>query len=160
MAFLDDNSMTSGGVSFRVGSWIFVADGSGGFKSCPIDQTAKEVPEATNHGEPDDFIDQLEEVGIPALDNETRIQPEFDVIKTKTLSELEEDLERLLEDTKQETSISGKILLSNCTRITEPSLQKRKSKTSFKKTTRRKKPSEDIFQTSTISMKRSSTAFS
>ena len=122
MVFLNDNSMPLEGISSCVGSWIFVADGSGGFKSRPIDQTAKEVPEATNHGEPNDFVDQLEEVGIPALDNETQIQSEFDVIKTKTLSELEEDLERLLKDTKQETSMSGKILLSNCTRFTEPSL--------------------------------------
>ena len=41
--------------------------------------------------------------------------------------------------------MSGKILLSNCTRFTEPSLQKRKSKTSFKKTTHKKKPSKDTF---------------
>jgi len=41
--------------------------------------------------------------------------------------------------------MSGKILLSNCTRFTEPSLQKRKSKTSFKKITHKKKPSKDTF---------------
>ena len=73
------------------------------------------------------------------------IKPEFGTIKTKTLSELEEDLERLLEDTKQETSMHGKILSSGYIHFAEPSLRKKKSKTSFKKTTRRKKPSEDIF---------------
>jgi hypothetical protein len=58
---------------------------------------------------------------------------------------LEEDLEKLLEDSKQETSMNGKTTPSNYTRVTEPCLRKKKSKTSFKKTTRKKKPSEDIF---------------
>ena len=35
-------------------------------------------------------------------------KPEFNPIKAKTLSELEEDLKKLLEDSKQETSINGK----------------------------------------------------
>jgi len=157
MAPLDDNSVPSEGTSFCVGSWIFVADGLGGFKSRPIDQATPKVPEAAKCYEIDDFIDQLEEVGLPA--SKTRIQPEFGVIKTKTLFELEEDLDKLLEDTKQETTMDGKILSSGCIHFAEPSLRKKKSKTSFKKTTRRKKPSEDIFQTSIISMKRSNTAF-
>ena len=73
------------------------------------------------------------------------IKPEFGTIKTKTLSELEEDLERLLEDTKQETPMNGNMLSSSYIHFAEPSLRKKKSKTSFKKTTHRKKPSEDIF---------------
>jgi len=145
MAPLDVNSVPSEGTSFCVGSWIFVADGSGGFKSRTIDQSALEIPEATSHHEINDFIDQLEEVGLPASNSETRIQPEFGAIKTKTLSELEEDLDRLLEDTKQETSMDGKILSSGCIHFAEPSLRKKKSKTSFKKTTRKKKPSKDFF---------------
>ena len=72
-------------------------------------------------------------------------KPEFGETKTKTLSELEEDLERLLEDTKQETPMNGNMLSSSYIHFAEPSLRKKKSKTSFKKTTRRKKPSEDIF---------------
>ena len=114
MAPLDDNSVPSEGTSFCVGSWIFVANGSGGFKSRTIDQSALEIPEATSHHEINDFIDQLEEVGLAASNSETRIQPEFDAIKTKTLSELEEDLDRLLEDTKQENSMDKKILSSGC----------------------------------------------
>jgi len=160
MAHLDNNSVLENGTCFRVGSWIFIADGSGSFESCSIDQNLLEVPEATSHHEFDDFVDQLEEVGFSTLNNETRIQPEFDAFKTKTLSELEEDLERLLEDTKQETPTDGKVLSSSCIHSAEQNLRKKKSKTSFQKTTRRKKPSEDIFQTSTISMKRSNTAFS
>ena len=142
MAFLDDNSMTSEGVSFRVATWIFIANGSGGFESLPVDRNIPEIFEAAKLPELDDFVDQFEEVGFS---DETQIQPKFDVIETKTLSKLEEDLERLLEDTKQETSMIGKTLFSNCTRFTEPSPQKKKSKTIFKKTTRKKKPSKNTF---------------
>jgi len=80
MAPLDDNSVPSEGTSFYVGSWIFVADGLGSFKSRTIDQSAPEIPEATSRHEIDDFIDQLEEVGLPASNSETRIQPEFGAI--------------------------------------------------------------------------------
>ena len=128
MAPLDDNSVPSEGTSFCVGSWIFVADGSGGFKSRTIDQSAPKIPEATSHHEIDDFIDQLEEVGLPASNSETRIQTEFGAIKTKTLFELEEDLEKLLEDSKQEASMDGKTLLPNCIHAAEPSLRKKKIK--------------------------------
>ena len=111
MAPLDDNSVPSEGTSFYVGSWIFVVDRSGGFRSRTIDQSTPKIAEATSRQEIDDFIDQLEEVGHPASYFETRIQLEFGMVETKTLSELEEDLDRLLEDTKQETSMDEKILL-------------------------------------------------
>ena len=71
IAPLDDNSMPLEGNSFRVGSWIFVADGLGDFKSRPINQATQEVPEATSHHEFDDFINHLEEVGFSALNDET-----------------------------------------------------------------------------------------
>ena len=74
MAPLDDDSVASEGTSFCVGSWIFIADRSGGFESRPIDQATLKVPEATSQHEFDNFIDQLEEVGFPALDDETRIR--------------------------------------------------------------------------------------
>jgi len=54
-------------------------------------------------------------------------------------------LERLLEDTKQETPTDGKVLSSSCIHSAEPNLRKKKSKTSFKKTTHRRKESKDIF---------------
>ena len=114
MAPLDDNSVPSEGTSFCVGSWIFIADGSGGFNSRPIDRSPSEVSEVTKCQEIDDFIDQLEEVGLSASNSETRFQPKFDTIRPKTLSELEEDLVKLLEDTKQETTIDGNILSPGC----------------------------------------------
>ena len=152
MASLDDNPVLEKGTSFRVGSWIFTADGSGGFESCPTDQDPPEVPEATKRRELDDFADRLEEVGFSNLNNEARIQSKFDAIKAKKLSELEEDLEKLLENSKQESSTNGKTTLSNCIRMAEPSLRKKKSKTSFKKPTRKKKqPRNGTIWTNTIS---------
>ena len=96
MAPLDENSVLEKGTSFRVGSWIFIADGSGGFKNYPIDQNLPEASKAASHHEFDDLVDQLKEIKFSALGVETWIQPEFGITKTKTLSELEEDLERLL----------------------------------------------------------------
>jgi len=114
MSHLDNNSVLDKGTSFCVGSWIFVADGSGGFNSRSIDRSISEVSEAARSQEINDFVDQLEEVELSVLNNGTRNQPEFDTIRPKTLSELEEDLDKLLEDTKQETTIDGKILSSGC----------------------------------------------
>ena len=94
MASLDDTSMLEKGTSLRIGSWIFVADGSGGFESCSIDQDPPEVLEATIQRKFD------EEIKFSDPNNEARIRPEFNVIKAKTLSKLEKDLEKLLEDSK------------------------------------------------------------
>ena len=41
--------------------------------------------------------------------------------------------------------MNGKTTLPNCIRVPEPSLRKKKSKTSFKKTTRKKKQSKKTF---------------
>ena len=125
MASLDDNPALEKGTSLRIGSWIFIADGSGGFESYSINQDPPGVSEDAKPREVDDFANQLEEVGFS---DEIRIQPKFDAIKAKTLSELEEDLEKLLEDSKQETSTNEKTTLSNYTPVTEPSLRKKKIK--------------------------------
>ena len=101
MASLDDNPMLEKGTSLRVGSWIFITDESGGFESFSIVQDPPKVSEATKQREFDEFIDQLKEIGFSDLNNEARIQPKFDAIKAKTLSKLEEDLKKLLEDSKQ-----------------------------------------------------------
>ena len=107
MASLDDNPVLEEGTSLRIGSWIFIADGSGGFESCSIDQDPPEVSEAAKQCEFDEFIDQLEKIGVSDLINEARIRPEFDTIKAKTLSKLEEDLKELLKDTKHEIPMNG-----------------------------------------------------
>ena len=158
MAFLDDNPVLEKGTSFRVGSWIFTADGSGSFESCPTDQDLPEVPEATKRRELDDFADRLEEVGFSNLNNEARIQSKFDAIKAKTLSELEEDLEELLEESKQETSTNGKNTLSNRIHVAEPSLRKKSQRLASRKLLAKRTSRKTLFQTSMILMKRSSTA--
>ena len=145
MASFDDNLVLEKGTSLHIGSWIFVADGSGGFKSRSTDHDLPEAAETAKHREFDEFIDRLEEIRFSDFNNGDRIQPEFDAIKTKTLSELEEDLEKLLEDSKQENSTNGKTTLSNCIHAAEPSLRKKKSKTSFKRATRKKKQSKNTF---------------
>jgi len=109
MAPLDDNSMPAKGTSFFMGSWIFVADRSGGFNSRPIDQNTLEASEVTRRQEDDDFVDQLEEIKLPVHVNEVQNQLDFDAISPKTLSKMEEDLDKLLENTKQETTASGEI---------------------------------------------------
>ena len=88
MATLDDTPVLEKGTSLRVGSWIFVADGSGGFESYSTNQDPPEVSEAAKGREFDEFIDQLKEIGFPNLNDEARIQLKFDAIKAKTLSEL------------------------------------------------------------------------
>jgi hypothetical protein len=46
MASLDDNPVLEKGTSLRAGSWIFIADGSGGFESRSIDRDPPEALEA------------------------------------------------------------------------------------------------------------------
>ena len=88
MASLDDTLVLEKGTSLRVGSWIFIADGSCGFESCSIDQDPPEILEAAERCEFDEFVDQLEEIEFLDLNKEARIQSELDAIKAKTLSEL------------------------------------------------------------------------
>jgi len=57
MASLDGNPVLEKGTSLRVGSWIFVADGSSGFESRSINQDPPEVSEATKRREFNEFID-------------------------------------------------------------------------------------------------------
>ena len=72
MASLDDPPVLEKGTSFRVGSWIFIADGSGGFENCPIDQDPPEVSEAAKRREFDEFIDKLKEIRFSNVNNEAR----------------------------------------------------------------------------------------
>ena len=135
MAPLDDNSVSTEGTSFCMGSWIFIADRSGGFESRPIDQatltTKLHWPTRRSR-----ILSSQQQNPNP-----TRIRRG----QNQNTLELEEDLERLLEDTKQETPMDEKVLSSDCIHFAESSLRKKTSKTSFKKTTRKKKPSENIF---------------
>ena len=46
MASFDDNPVLEKGTFLRIGSWIFMTDGSGGFESCSIDRDPPEVSKA------------------------------------------------------------------------------------------------------------------
>ena len=48
MASLDDNPVLEKSTSFHVGSWIFVADGSGGFESHSTDQNPQKLQKPQN----------------------------------------------------------------------------------------------------------------
>ena len=91
MAPLNDNVMPAKGTTFYVGSWVFVADGSGGFNSRQIDPSVPETSEAARCREVDNFFDQLDEIHLPVHVKEAGDQPDFDVTTPKNLSELEED---------------------------------------------------------------------
>jgi len=101
MAPLDNNMMPAKGTTFYIGSWVFIADGSGGFDSHLIDPSAPKTSEATRRGEVNNFIDQLHDIPLPVHVKEVRNLPDFDVITPKTVFELEEDPDHLLEATRQ-----------------------------------------------------------
>ena len=69
MTSLDDNPVLEKGTSLRIGSWIFIANGSGSFESYSIDQDPLDVSEATKRHEFNDFVDQLKEIGFSDLNN-------------------------------------------------------------------------------------------
>jgi hypothetical protein len=70
MTSLDDNLALEKGTSLHIGSWIFVADGSGGFKSRSTDHDLPEAVQAAKHHEFDEFIDHLKEIRFLDLNNE------------------------------------------------------------------------------------------
>jgi hypothetical protein len=120
--------------------------------------TIKALQKLQNIKKINNFIDQLEEIGLSSSNSETQNQPKFGAIKSKTLSELEEDLDRLLEDTKQETTMDGKALSSGYIHFTKLSLRKKKNqKLASRKLLAKRSIHRTFFRTS---MKRSNTAFS
>ena len=64
MAPLDSNAVPAKGITFYVGSWFFVANGSGGFDSHLTDPSASETSEPARHREIDNFVDQLDEIKL------------------------------------------------------------------------------------------------
>jgi hypothetical protein len=106
MAPLDDNMMPTKGTTFYAGSCIFVADGSGGFDSHLIEPSTPETSKAAWRRETDDFVDQLNEIPLPVHINGIRNQSDFDITTPKSLSELEDDLDHLLEVTRSDAIVN------------------------------------------------------
>ena len=112
MASFNDNTMPVRGTTFYVGSWVFVADGSGGFHNHLIGPSAPKTSDAAQCREVDEIVDQLDKIPLPVHVKEIRDQPDFDVTTTKSLSELEEDRDNLLETTKQEAIVDREVSTS------------------------------------------------
>ena len=95
----NSNSVLPKGTTITLGSWILIADGSSGFDSHLVDPNAPGSFESTRRHVADEFVDHLDEIPLPASVKEIQKQPNFDatISLSKTPSELEEDLDHLLE---------------------------------------------------------------
>jgi len=85
-------------------SHTHIANGSGGFDSRLIDLSPPEASEVARRREIDNLVDQLDEVELPVHVSEAPNQTDFDASIPKTLFEMEEDLDKLLEITKDPVS--------------------------------------------------------
>ena len=95
----NSDSVLAKGTIITFGSWVLVADGSSGFDSRLVDSDAPGTSESTRRRATDEFVDHLDEIPLPASVKEIQKQPDFDatISLSKTPSELEEDLDHLLE---------------------------------------------------------------
>jgi hypothetical protein len=104
------------GTTFVFGSWIYVANGLGGFNSHLADSSKPEASTPTRRSDLDEFIDNLEELLLPDLvlqieklsvfyATSTRAPPELvgsdsnqseGTTQSKSLSDMEDDLDLLL----------------------------------------------------------------
>jgi hypothetical protein len=104
------------GTTFFFGSWICIANNSGGFNSHLVDSRKPEASTPTRHNNLDDLIDNLDELLLPDLvlqilkmsvfdATSTQVAPELvgsdsnqseRTTESKSLSDLEEDLDLLL----------------------------------------------------------------
>jgi hypothetical protein len=104
------------GTTFIFGFWICVANGLGGFNSHLVDSRKPDASTSTRSSDLDKFIDNLDELLLPDLARQiertsifdatsTRVAPGLlgsdsnrfeEAMQSKSLSNLEEDLDRLL----------------------------------------------------------------
>jgi hypothetical protein len=61
------SAMLDEGTTFVFGSWIFMANGSGGFNSHLAETSKPEAPIANRRNNLDEFIDNLNEMLLPDL---------------------------------------------------------------------------------------------
>jgi hypothetical protein len=71
------------GTTFIFGSWICVANGSGGFKSHLADTREPEASAATQRSRLNEFFDNLDEMLLPDLAREIEEESIFDAILTR-----------------------------------------------------------------------------
>jgi hypothetical protein len=89
MAFFSfTNTVLDDGTTFIFGSWIYVTNGSSGFKSHLADYRKLEAFAATRHSDLDEFIDNLNEFPLPDLAGEIERMSIFDTTSTRTAPRL------------------------------------------------------------------------
>jgi hypothetical protein len=114
-SFRFTSTMLDEGTTFIFGSWICIANSSGGFNNHLADSRNMEASTSTRHSDLDEFIDNLDELLLPDLAQQIERMSVFDATLThvrsdsnrseettqsESLSDLEEDLDCLpkLED--------------------------------------------------------------
>jgi hypothetical protein len=75
--------MLDEGTTFIFGSWIYVANGSGGFKNHLADSRKPEAFSATRHSNLNEFIDILDELVLPDLTGEIEMMSFFNATSTR-----------------------------------------------------------------------------
>jgi hypothetical protein len=71
------------GTTFTLGSWVCIADGSGGFNSHLVNPRELEVPAATQRSDLDEFIDNLDEMLLLDLAGEIKEHSIFKATSTR-----------------------------------------------------------------------------
>ena len=105
-----------------------------------------------------EFINQLEEIGFSDLNNEDRIQPEFDAIKAKTLSELEEDMKNYWKTPSKKIPPTERPHFPIASASLNQVYGRKGQGLASRKLLTKRSSRSTLFQTSMISMTRSSTA--
>jgi len=98
MANSDDSNTVPAGTTLVFDSWVCIANDSGGFTSHLADPREPEASATPQRNNVDDFIDQFDEIPLPIHVKNP--------IRRKSPSELEEDLDQLLANMKQEATAS------------------------------------------------------
>jgi hypothetical protein len=68
--------------TFIFGSWVCIADGSGGFNNHLTDTTEPEASAANRRSDLNEFIDNLKEMLLPDIAREIEEESIFDAIST------------------------------------------------------------------------------
>jgi hypothetical protein len=71
------------GTTFIFGSWIYIANGSGGFNSHLVDTREPETSVATQCSRLDGFVDNLDEMLLPDLAKDIEKESVFYAILTR-----------------------------------------------------------------------------
>ena len=106
MAPLDSNAVPAKGITFYISSWVFIADGSGGFDSHLINPSALKPQNPRDARKSTTSLINSMRSNSQFTSRKFEINPNFNVSNPKILSELEEDLDNLLKISRQEAIVN------------------------------------------------------